>query len=82
MTFTRKDEATMLESVARSKGRWNNSRLILLTIILSALIFMFIAEQSIIDKALGLLSASIAILPALYKLFDSLLKSSTVKPDA
>jgi hypothetical protein len=82
MTFTRKDEATMLESAARSKGRWNNSRLILLTIILSALIFMFIAEQSIIDKALGLLSASIAILPALYKLFDSLLKSSTVKPDA
>ncbi|WP_208503282.1 hypothetical protein [Roseivirga sp. E12] len=65
LSMANSDEVLKVELEANRKGRWSTYRMITILIILSLLLFLTLAEQHMVDKALAILTAVIAIVPAI-----------------
>jgi len=75
LTSIQTEEAKYLENKLKERGRWNNSRIILFTILASLLVFFVIAEQHVIDRLFAMLSAVGVLIPVALRLFTSFIGS-------
>lgn len=65
LSMANSDEALKLELEANRSGRWSSYRMITILVIISLLMFLTLAEQHMVDKAIAILTAVIALVPAI-----------------
>ncbi|MCG8700151.1 MAG: hypothetical protein MI922_18995, partial [Bacteroidales bacterium] len=77
LTSVRELEAKQLEKLLSEQGQWSNFRLFIVSILLSIIIFVFVIQGRTVDQAIGVLTAFVALVPAVIKLIDNRLNKRT-----
>ena len=76
---SRIEEAKILEKEYKKRGEWDTYRIVLITIIISLLMFFVLANRQFLDQFNTMFSIVISVIPALFKASQGLLSLPFLK---